>query len=499
MRPHDKTFDLSGSIERSLVNFGFLSSSKVLMQFIHLFTLALITRELGPSLYGKMSVFLMVTQFVYLMTCSWTAVGYTRFATVRGGEGRPLSDVFWCRSLIVLILVFSVGLFAFFARSRILEYMGLPRPILLVAFFHLLSLVMTDYSRQMAQVTTQFKKLSAIQVIEKALILALVLIWGKDLIHILWIFIVSPLICRLWLGISLGGSLYMPFRLSASLCVKLTRFSYPFLLTSIGGFIFGWIDIAVIKHFAPLERVGIYSLAYSGLGTTEAVMLFMTTVLTPIFISLAHQNRGDLINRFTKRIFPQLAYLWGFMGLLLAPACLWLVPLIFGDAFSESARILVVLLLCFYFGVLNALCVPIFVGYDLVRKMVAINFGASMINLILDFALVPKMGIMGAAVATLCSYGSISVPYCLLVSRRFDLDSAKLALFFGMIGIQAALLMFFNGGLARIAVGLLVVFVYLLAGKHLAVFRAEDEATYAALNMPATARRVISYICRHHA
>jgi O-antigen/teichoic acid export membrane protein len=103
-------FDLDKSIEGSMINFTFLAFSRVLVQILHLVTLAVITRQLGPEMYGKMSLFLMVTQFLYLITGSWTAVGYTRYSIHYSIEKKQVSEVLWCRSFIVLILVLLFGL-----------------------------------------------------------------------------------------------------------------------------------------------------------------------------------------------------------------------------------------------------------------------------------------------------------------------------------------------------------------------------------------------------
>jgi O-antigen/teichoic acid export membrane protein len=492
------SFDLDKSIEGSLVNFGFLSFSRVLAQIIGLFVVALITRKLGPALYGKMNVVLMVTQFLYLVTVSWTALGYTRYSILYSNEGKSISEVFWGRSFLVLIVITLTSLLLMVGKSHLLNYLELPSLIVNIVLLHVFSRVATDYTNQMAQVNTQFKKISILQLIEKGLILILIWLWAKDLITVLWCYIVAALACRIYFLISATHKFYCPFRLNLSLFKKLLRFSYPLFLVSFGGFIFAWVDIAIIKHFFPFHEVGIYSLAYTGFGALEAIFFLMPTVLTPILVSLAFQKRDDLTDRFIQRVLPQISYLWGFLFIFLALISLWGIPLAFGPAFSESAHVFLVLLICLNFAILNVLGVPIFVGYNMVSRMVLINFSASVINFFLDLVLVPWIGIMGAAVATTFSYCCITASYYALIKKRFKLVFTKVLLFLGITCFQIVGLLLSNDWRISIVITLTAAGIYISGGRYLGVFLREDKGIYAPLEMPGFLKRTLIRICENY-
>ena len=492
------SFDLEKSIEGSLVNFGFLGFSRVLAQILGLFVVALITRKLGPALYGKMNVVLMVTQFLYLVTVSWTALGYTRYSILYSTEGKSISEVFWGRSFLALILIILMSLILMLGKSHLLSYLELPSLIVIIVFFHFFSRLATDYTNQMAQVNTQFKKISILQLIEKGLILILIWLWAQDLITMLWCYIVASLACRIYFLISASHNFYRPFRLNLSLSKKLLRFSYPLLLVSFGGFIFSWVDIAIIKHFSPFREVGIYSLAYTGFGALEAILFLMPTVLTPILVSLAFQKRDDLTDRFIQRVLPQISHLWGFLFMFLGLISLWGIPLAFGPSFSESAHVFLVLLICLNFAVLNVLGVSIFVGYDMVSRMVVINFAASICNFVLDLVLVPWIGIMGAAVATTFSYCCITALYYGLIKRRFKFVFTRVLLFMGITCFQIVGLLLSKDWHLSILITLTAAGIYLLGGRSLGVFRREDKGIYAPLEMPGFLKKTLIRICDYY-
>jgi O-antigen/teichoic acid export membrane protein len=493
----DGPFHLGRSIAGSVENFGLLGVSKLFVQALHLAALAVITRQLGAELYGRMSVFLMVTQLGYLLTCSWTAVGYTRFATVRNAEGRSVSEVFWSRLSVIAVLVALAGGGGWIGRFPLLDYLGLPTAVLVVALFHLLSLISTDLLRQLAQVGTEFRKLALAQVVEKLLVLVLILVWGGQLLRILWIIIGVTLCVRCATALWFKRSLLLPVRVSGRLCAKLAGFSWPFLFTAVGGFVFGWVDIAVIKQVASLEDVGVYALAYSGMGTVESLALLMPAVLTPIFVTLAHGGQDAKVSRFTQRVIPQIHFLWGLVILAGGLGGYWLIPAVFGGEFAASARIFPVLLMSVYLAVLNSLCGPVFVAYTLVRRMVAINLAASGVNLLLDLLLIPEVGILGAGLATLGAHAFISTMYCLVIGRRFGLAWGRLLLSLGIIGLQVGGLMRWGGTVAGVVATVSAGAVLLLTGWAVGFFRPEDEGLYSVLKMPAPVRRLFVWLCRH--
>ena len=491
-------FELEKSIEGSFLNFSYLGISKVLVHILHLATLALVTRRLGPQLFGQMSVFLMVTQFLYLLTSSWTGVGYTRYCILYSTEGKSLSEVFWSRNLLVFVFISSIGLIVVFGRDHLLNYLQLPSPILIIVFLHFFSLLVADYTRQLAQVATEFKRLAVLQLIEKGALFILIWLWGDGLFAILVLYIATAVGFGGYFFSSISHLFYWPFRLNLSLCKKLLYFSYPLILASIGGFIFGWVDIAIVKHFFPFREVGIYSLAYSGLGTVESIVLLMPMVLTPIFVSLAAQGRDDLTVRFIQRVLPQISILWGFFIMFLALISLWVIPMVFGRAFIESTNIFLILLIPLNLSVLNGLSVSIFVGYEMVSKMVLINFSASIINLFLDLVFVPWIGIMGAALATTLSYGFISLFYYGLIQRRFDLVPGKLVLFIGMVTLQIVGLLLSDSIYIRLALTLTGACVYLLGCKLLHIFGWEDKGIYGSLEMPGFLKKAFTHICDYY-
>jgi O-antigen/teichoic acid export membrane protein len=130
--------------------------------------------------------------------------------------------------------------------------------------------------------------------------------------------------------------------------------------------------------------------------------------------------------------------------------------------------------------------------------MVVITFSASIVNLLLDLALVPIAGIMGAAFATLCSYACIGTAYCALIRGRFTLGIEKITVFLGISILHIAGLLVFRNPVAAVAITLAAGGAFFLAGKSMSVFSAEDQGIYESLRMPVFAKRALLRICGYH-
>jgi O-antigen/teichoic acid export membrane protein len=79
-------------------------------------------------------------------------------------------------------------------------------------------------------------------------------------------------------------------------------------------------------------------------------------------------------------------------------------PLLFGEKFSGSYSSFNILLtsLPFYFS--SYLFIPLLNSYDKVKEIQFINIICSMTNLIIDYAFIPKYGVIAAANATFIAY-----------------------------------------------------------------------------------------------
>jgi O-antigen/teichoic acid export membrane protein len=221
---------------------------------------------------------------------------------------------------------------------------------------------------------------------------------------------------------------------------SLSGFSFWIFLTASGSLVFSYADTLLIGYFMSTADVGIYRTAFQLTSIASFTTLAFHTVLYPKISSLGAQGQfAEIENSLARAITYSL--------LLAIPTCIggWilgskLLYYLYGASFVEGAPALVFLLLMqvvnvfMYLGTmsLNALNKP--------KDAFNITLVAAILNILLDIALIPVMGITGAAIATLIAMSVNALGALILLSRvisvKFEFKSIKNILYAsGIMGI----------------------------------------------------------------
>lgn len=176
-------------------------------------------------------------------------------------------------------------------------------------------------------------------------------------------------------------------------------------------------DVWVVGNNAGTAQLGLYAVAV-GLG-----QLFFyipepfSRVIQPFLYgdsSPAMVQRYKFISRLN---FTTVALLSITLGL----AAEWVIPMLYGDEFIGSASALYWLLPGIVFVSSSKLVTPLVVGGNLIRYYLYATSTAAVITIILDLLLVPRWGIVGAALASTVSYSALLLLQCLAVRHKMGI------------------------------------------------------------------------------
>lgn len=183
-----------------------------------------------------------------------------------------------------------------------------------------------------------------------------------------------------------------------------TRYSLPFVISGISGFVYRSIDIFLILYFLGDAATGIYGVAYAA---TSFMGLFSTAfnfLSTPIASRLESDGTIDDAMEMFRAVVR-----W----LLVVSVCA-LVPLgvfatdfiviVYQSKYAEGGIVLSILAVGFavknVLGVHNSILEA--VGRS---KVLSVNSAAAAVtNVLLNIALIPRMGMVGGAIATTVSF-----------------------------------------------------------------------------------------------
>jgi O-antigen/teichoic acid export membrane protein len=210
---------------------------------------------------------------------------------------------------------------------------------------------------------------------------------------------------------------------------NLSGFSFWIFLTASGSLVFSYADTILIGFFMSNADVGIYRTAFQLTSIATFTTLAFHTVLYPKISNWgAHEQVREIENSLARAFTYSL--------LLAIPTCVggWilgerLLYFLYGASFVEGTSALYFLLLVQVVNVFMFLGTMSLTALNRPKDAFWITVIAAIANILLDLALIPLIGITGAAVATLIAMTLNAIGALFLLSRiisvKFEAKAIK--------------------------------------------------------------------------
>lgn len=180
-------------------------------------------------------------------------------------------------------------------------------------------------------------------------------------------------------------------------------FGFPIIIHNLMGTIHSSIDRIMLEHYLPISELGIYTLGTTVAGVLQMFIAAFNQAYQPSYYQLMESGH-DTIEKHIVSTFK----LW--LGLLTLATCIGLLvggpflTFFAGPQFNEVGLIFPYLLLSFYAGgFYYFFSSPIFF-FKKTHILPYITGSSAVINIGLNLLLIPRHGIIGAAVATIISH-----------------------------------------------------------------------------------------------
>ena len=198
---------------------------------------------------------------------------------------------------------------------------------------------------------------------------------------------------------------------------NLSGFSFWIFLTASGSLVFCYADTILIGFFMSNTDVGIYRTAFQLTSVATFATLAFHTVLYPKISNWGAQGQ-------ITEIESSLARAWTYSLFLAIPTCIggWilgekLLYFLYGASFVAGAPALFFLLFVQVINVFMFLGTMSLTALNRPKDAFWITVIAAIANILLDLALIPVIGITGAAVATLIAMTFNALGALILLSR----------------------------------------------------------------------------------
>jgi len=200
-----------------------------------------------------------------------------------------------------------------------------------------------------------------------------------------------------------NGLFFSNWRFKKIWAVTLLRDSFPLLLGSIFIVVYMKIDQIMIKSMLDAAEVGKYSVAVTLSEGWYFFPMIIVTSLFPAIINAKESNRDLYYNRL-KNLYRLMFYLALIIAVPITFLSDWIIAIFYGIDYLEAGQILKIHIWAGIFVFLGVASTRWLIVEDL-QIFSTINTGlGALLNIILNYILLPKYGIVGAAWATLISY-----------------------------------------------------------------------------------------------
>ncbi|MDD5065978.1 MAG: oligosaccharide flippase family protein [bacterium] len=221
-------------------------------------------------------------------------------------------------------------------------------------------------------------------------------------------------------------------------------FSIPLIPSLITAWVLNLSNRIFLERYFNLTEVGIYSFGFK-LGTLGLIVIsgFMTAY-SPYFFKLASQKEDQAVN---KRKLQKANNSYALVVLLLIFAiALFLKEIVYffmDSRYAESYVIARIIVLAYFFSGLSSLASLSIMQAKRTKQMMVLTICEAIINVILNFILIPSFGMYGAAFSALLTFifgYLIEYQY----SKRCYFVPLNWRLFFSCLGIIGGIIILYQ-------------------------------------------------------
>jgi O-antigen/teichoic acid export membrane protein len=394
-----------------------------------LVTIWLLTQLLGASGYGQVAAIVAAAMLVGTAALGWSAMALARIGCEEFVKTGRITETFWTRTFILLLNWGLIALTAPLWLPAVSAWLRLTGEAQVLLFVYLGAVSWWGNIQYALQGVKLQSLLGRLLAAERLLILmgAAALVWGGiSLRKVIAIYVVGAIASSVYGLWRLRHLIGRPARPGGQLVRRMLLFSLPLIPQSlVSYFSTNYLDAWFILRYMSAADLGVYSIAYQLAGTAMQLPVLVSSLLLPMFTTLEMQQGEERLETYMRELLPALSLGWAMAGALLTGLAVLVLPSLFGPQFGASAHLM---------WPLMAACViagPMSMGYgpllNAKSATMAIAIGAlagAIVNVLLNFALIPRWGLLGCAWATAIAYlVNLLVGACLLW-RRHGLSGA---------------------------------------------------------------------------
>ncbi len=415
--------------------------STIVGRFLTFLLVPFYTNIFPPDEYGiiaNLYIFIAILNILYIFGMD---AAYLKFASSKTSASEK--DNFSTPYLAVMMVSLILSLLIFLLKGQIISLLEIPKSYTYLIYYTsfilftdalcVIPFIKLRIERKAKRFAT-FKIINILTNVFLNIVLVLYFKWGIEAV------LISNLIASLLTLIIFLPEIIKNLKpvINISLLRRLVKFGLPYLPAGLGSMLIQGIDRPILTSMTDLNTVGIYNANYK-LGIF--MMLFVNMfqyAWQPFFLQQAEEKDA-------KKVFSKiLTYFTFAAGVILVIISLFIDDLVkinflgitlIGSAYWSGLVIVPIILLGYLF---NGLYVVFTAGIYIEEKSLyvpLITGLAAVVNVVVNLLLIPPLGIMGAAFATLASYIVMALGLYIVTQKfyKIEYEKGKMLILFAVI------------------------------------------------------------------
>lgn len=385
-------------LEKLTKNISYIFIARILTMVLASGSMIFLVRYFGPE---KLGIYAFVITILFIFG-TFSDPGISMFLTKEMAQNRKNIQKYFSTHLTVQLLITVVtGSFliitALFARSPLMTNLLLIGTIGL-----LLNNVIFPFATVLnAMEDMKYNSICALLAgVATAIITFIGIYYHFTLYYFIFLGIISSLISCIVLILFSRRYVKLQFAWDRTFIKKLFLGSLPFFALTATGLLYTRIDLLMLKLIDSNQAAGLYNAAYKIIFFLFIIPISLRSAIYPM-LSHYHKNKQDKLLFVTSKSIKYMLIISTLISIVIFLHADLIIQVLFGDEFILSGSCLKLLIWMFipYCGYIITMY-HLNAGGD-VKYVMKISMLGLVINIFLNFCLIPSNSIFGAAIATI--------------------------------------------------------------------------------------------------
>lgn len=393
--------------KRIIKNSGVILFARIASQILNFFFFIYVAK-LGVQSFGAFSLALALASIFAI----FTDLGLRELTAKEIARDKTLVSKYFSNILSIKLLAFVIAIIALFTFANIIKYPELTRNIIYLISISIIFNALSEVIYGLFQAYEKMEFEAIGRFLKNIFLFFGVLIvvhnnWGI-LILALFYSLASIAVLFYVFSVFLLKFKIIKLELDLNFCKNLLKKSLPFALVAIFGTMLHWIDTVMLSAIKGEEVVGWYNVAYRIILVAIFIPSAVSAAIYPVMSRFCLESREKL-KILVNKSFKYLTISGVSIGIFTTIFADKIILIFFGTEYAPSImalRILIWATVMVFTGSSFSILFSATNKQVLLAKIVGISV---LVNIILNFILIPKYSYIGASFTTVVSIFLLNV------------------------------------------------------------------------------------------